>query len=175
MTTSNFPAELSDELVFEGGFSNNPKDPGGITDFGITLATLTIWLGRQATVADLVGMTDTMKAAIYRSMFWRVINGDALPGGLDLMVFDMAVNGGPPRAARMLQALVGVPQDGDIGPKTAAAAAAYGDVRALVGLYANSRQEFYRSLPDFVFFGKGWLARVGKCETEAMALVQGAA
>jgi lysozyme family protein len=168
---ANFPAELSDELVFEGGYSDDPSDPGGITDFGITLATLSHFEGRQATVAELVGMSDMAKAAIYRSMFWRVINGDNLPGGIDLEVFDSAVNGGPGRAARMIQALVSVTQDGDIGAATIRAINAYGDIRGLAGLYAAARKSYYRSLPGFGRFGNGWLARVDKCLEEALALV----
>lgn len=170
MTAANFPAELVDELIFEGGYVNDPQDPGGITDFGITLYTLSHYEGRQATVADLTGMSQDTKAAIYRSMFWRVINGDNLPSGLDLEVFDMAVNGGPGRAAKMLQALVGVDQDGDIGQGTLAAVAAQ-NLRGLIISYAASRQTYYRSLPGFPHDGDGWLNRVDKCEAEALALV----
>ena len=82
---------------------NDPQDPGGVTDFGITLATLSHWLGRPATVNGLVALPSVDKLAIYRVLFWNVIQGDALPSGLDLVVFDMAVNGGPKRGAEILQ------------------------------------------------------------------------
>lgn len=171
MSAANFPGELSDELVFEGGWSDNPADPGGATNFGITLATLTIWLGRQATIADLKGMSVATRTAIYHTMFWRTVDGDGLPSGLDLVIFDMSVNGGPPRAAKMIQDIVSTTPDGDIGPKTIAAITAYGDTRGLISLYTASRQAFYRSLPQFPTFGTGWLARVAKAQTEAFALL----
>lgn len=170
MTAANFPAELKDELVFEGGYVNDPQDPGGITDFGITLATLSHFEGRQATVAELTGMSDATKAAIYRSMFWNVIQGDHLPSGVDLVVFDMAVNGGPGRAARMLQEAVGVPVDGMIGPATLAAASARPGAVVVVS-YSTIREQFYKASPNFPRFGAGWLNRVDKCEKEALALV----
>jgi lysozyme family protein len=170
MTAANFPAELGDELVFEGGFVNDPQDPGGATDFGITLATLSHFLGRQATLAELKGLSDAAKAAIYRGGFWNMVQGDALPGGVDLCVFDMAVNGGPSRAAEMLQTVVGATLDGAIGQKTLAAVVAFGDTPALIQAYTGARTAFYRRLAGFPHFGAGWLARVNKCEAEALAL-----
>ena len=170
MTAANFPAELADELVFEGGFSDNPEDPGGATEAGITLATYSAFEGQQMTIAQLQAMDDATKAAIYRAQFWRVINGDNLPSGLDLEVFDMAVNGGPGRAARILQGLVGVAQDGDIGPATLAAITASGPLPGLISAYADARRAYYQKLPTFVTFGADWLSRIGKCEAEALAL-----
>jgi lysozyme family protein len=171
MTAANFPAELADELVFEGGFVNDPQDPGGITDFGITLATLSHFEGRQATVTELTGMSEATKATIYRSMFWNLINGDQLPSGIDLMVFDMAVNGGPGRAAAMLQRILRVPDDGVIGPGTIQAARDFANQAYLISAYAAARLLYYRSLPTFARFGAGWIARVNKVEAEALALL----
>lgn len=170
MSAANFPAELADELVFEGGFVSDPKDPGGITDFGITLGTLSHWLGRPATVAELTGLSDADKAAIYRALFWNVIQGDQLPSGVDLVVFDMAVNGGPGRAVRLLQTAVAVAADGVMGPVTMATVQRAPGV-TLIGVYTAARQAYYRSLPTFAHFGAGWLARVAKCEAEALAIV----
>jgi lysozyme family protein len=170
MTAANFPAEEADELVFEGGFSDNPADPGGATDFGITLATLSHWLGRPATIAELKGLSDAEKAAIYRGLYWNVIQGDALPAGVDLVVFDMAVNGGPKRAAEMLQGMFfGLTVDGVIGPKTLAAVATW-EPAETIRAYSMARQVFYESLPTFKTFGDGWLNRVAACETKALAL-----
>lgn len=169
MTAANFPAELSDELVFEGGFTNDPADPGGATDFGITLATLSHWLGRAASVAELRAMTDAEKAAIYRGMFWNPIQGDALPAGVDLVVFDMAVNGGPRRAAQMLQTLVGATSDGQIGPKTLTLVGLRPRA-ALIHDYSAARRTYYRGLANFPHFGAGWLSRVNECEADAQEI-----
>jgi len=169
MSAANFPAELSDELVFEGNFVDDPQDPGGATDHGITLATLSHFLGRQATVEELKTMGPATERAIYRSMFWNVIQGDQLPSGVDLVVFDMAVNGGPKEAGEMLQRCVGAEVDGQIGPKTLAALAGV-SARALISDYSEDRDAYYRGLRNFPRFGDGWLNRVAKCEAEALAL-----
>jgi lysozyme family protein len=170
VTAANFPPELGDELVFEGGFVDNPQDPGGATDFGITLGTLSHWLGRPASIAELKALTPGVKSAIYRALFWNVIQGDELPGGVDLEVFDMAVNGGPKRAVEILQGcLGGLVVDGVLGQKTLGAVQASPRL-PLISLYAARRQAYYRGLSTFGTFGAGWLARVAKCETEAMAL-----
>jgi len=175
MAAPNFPAELSDELVYEGGFSDNPRDPGGPTNFGITLHTLSHFLGRQATVDELKAVDDPTKAAIYRNLYWNVVQGDALPSGIDLCVFDMAVNGGPSRAAKMLQGIVpGVVADGVIGPKTIAAVCAM-SAPSLIDAFTSAREAFYRSLSTFQTFGHGWLSRVHSVAQQAMTLAnQGA-
>ena len=170
MTAANFTPELAEELLFEGGFVDDPADPGGATDFGITLATLSHWEGRQATLSELTGMSDATKAAIYRSLFWQPIQGDALPSGVDLVVFDMAVNGGPGRAARMLQGCVGAKADGMVGPITLKAVSAVPSA-SLIASYSHERTLFYQTLPGFARFGDGWLSRVDKCEQKALALV----
>ena len=170
MTAANFPSEVGDELVFEGGYVDDPADPGGATDFGITLATLSHFLGRAASIADLQGMDDSTKAAIYRTMFWNVIQGDSLPSGVDLVTFDMAVNGGPRRAAEMLQMVVGASADGVIGPLTLKAVAAQ-PTAAVINSFTAARTSFYEKQPDFARFGDGWLNRVHECQVEALALV----
>lgn len=170
MTAANFPAELSDELAFEGGYSDDPRDPGGPTDFGITLATLSHWAGRPATAAQLRALSAADRSAIYRACFWNLVQGDALPGGVDLVVFDMAVNGGPRRAAELLQGVLGVAMDGVVGPVTLAHARAVPGL-AIVGTYGVARRAFYRSLGGFNTYGAGWLARVDACQAEAVELL----
>lgn len=167
----NWPTCLKTVLQFEGGWSDSPQDPGSATMKGVTFETFLAYFP-GSTLSDLRNITDAQLEAIYRPGFWNAINGDALPSGLDLEVFDMAVNSGPGRAARMIQGLVKVAQDGDIGPRTLAAIAAIG-ARGLIISYAGARQAYYRSLPDFETFGKGWLARVNQCEVDALVLARG--
>lgn len=159
MTAANFPAALAAVLKYEGGWSDDPQDPGGATQKGVTLAVFSHWLGRQATKPELRAISDTDLSAIYRSLYWNAVHADALPAGVDLVVFDTAVNSGTGRAAKLLQGAVDVTVDGAIGPQTIRAAQTHAAADTIDRLCA-SREAFYRSLPTFGHFGAGWLARL---------------
>lgn len=163
---SNFDACLAHVLKYEGGWSDHPKDPGGATNWGITLRTYSAWLGRPTSKADLLGIAHNEVASIYRTEYWDAIRGDDLPPGLDLVAFDAAVNSGPARGAKWLQTAVGAEADGKIGPATIAAAGSAGDdaIRSACAI----RLHFLRGLGTWPTFGKGWSARVAA--TEALAL-----
>lgn len=164
MKTS-FQRALQQVLHHEGGWSDHPKDPGGATMKGVTLKTYSAWLGREATKDELRNIPDEHLEALYRRDYWNAVRGDDLPGGLDLMVFDFAVNAGRKRAILTLQRAVDMPvaqQDGAIGPGTLAAVKEKCDrlgVTAVATNYATLRELFYRELPTFATFGKGWLRR----------------
>ena len=117
----NFQACLAFTLQQEGGFVDDPYDPGGATNMGITLATYREWFP-QATVADLRVIDSATVSEIYENDYWFASDADQFASGVDLMMFDMAVNAGPARAAKLLQQCLGVAQDGRIGPITLAAA-----------------------------------------------------
>lgn len=155
----NFEASLAHVLKHEGGWADHPADPGGATMKGVTLKTYSDWLGRQATKDELRAIPAEHLRTIYKARFWDAVRGDELPSGLDYVVFDMAVNSGPGRAARMLQAAVGATPDGSIGPKTLAAVNAQ-DPGTLIATFQRNRQHFLEALPTFGTFGKGWTRRV---------------
>ena len=159
-------------LASEGGFVNDPKDPGGATNLGVTLGTLSGWLGRPATVAEVQALTAASVAPIYQADYWNAAHCEDCPAGVDLMVFDEAVNQGVGRAVRALQAAVGVTADGAVGPATLAAVGA-ADPKATVNAIAASRVAFYRALPTFPHFGKGWLARVARTQAAALKMIGG--
>src|SRR5581483_3918600 len=92
----------------EGGFSNASSDPGGATKFGITRATLSRWIKRPASVADVQNLTETVAGQIYHDWYWLTIDGDALPDGVSVMVFDHGVNCGEHTAAVQLQEVIGI-------------------------------------------------------------------
>ena len=165
-----FPRALAAVLKHEGGWSNHPRDPGGATMKGVTLQTFSDFLKRPATKAELKRITDEQLRKIYRDRYWDAIAGDRLAVGLDLVVFDMAVNAGPRRAGRMFQALLGVTPDGAIGPRTLAAAESH-DSGTLILAYSQERRNYYRSLATFQTFGRGWLRRVDEVEIEAFKLI----
>ncbi len=91
----------------EGGYVDNPDDPGGATNMGITIATLSAWESRQVSPEDVKEMTQATATQIYQTQFWNKIDGDNLPSGIDYAVFDFAVNSGPGRAAKCCKAFWG--------------------------------------------------------------------
>lgn len=166
-----FDAALAIILRHEGGWSNHSKDPGGMTNFGITKNTLEGWLGRAVTEKEMRALTPASVAPIYRKNYWDACRCDDLHPALALCVFDFAVNAGPARAVRYLQRIVGAPQDGMSGPVTIAAAkafvASHGAAEA-VRQYSDARRAYYRQLGTFATFGRGWLRRVDETETAAL-------
>jgi lysozyme family protein len=173
MTTETFGRALSLVLKHEGGYVDHPRDPGGATNRGITLATLSAWRGRKVTKAEVKALTVEEAGAIYRANYWNVVKGDDLPAGLDYAVFDFAVNSGPARAAKHLQALVGADADGVIGPKTLAVVSGR-EPADLIRKLTKSRLDFLFALPTWPTFGKGWRSRVLGVETEALAMANSA-
>ena len=119
----NFAEALKKILRYEGGYVDHPADPGGATNKGITLRTFRRACGRTRTKDDLRNISPGAVARIYRKRYWEVCACDRLPTGIDLIVFDQAVNSGPGRSARWLQKVLGATQDGKIGPRTLRAAA----------------------------------------------------
>lgn len=169
---SNFQRSLDLVLAHEGGFVNHPKDPGGATNLGITIGTLSEHLGRPATVADVKGIPMETVEAIYENNYWDRARCYDLPLGLDYAVFDFAVNSGVSRAVRMLQRVLGVKEDGVIGAKTMAALADE-DVPALITHLCDARMAFLRGLKHWRTFGKGWTIRVEAVEEVAQDMARG--
>jgi len=167
---SNFAEALQKVLAHEGGFSDHPLDPGGMTNLGVTRRVWEEWTGHPVTVRQMTELTPVKVAPMYRRKYWDKVSGDELPAGIDLVVFDAAVNSGPGRAVKWLQACVGVDVDGDIGPKTLAAVSAV-DATQLIDDYGRRRLSFLLDLPTWGTFGKGWTARIAAVKTEAQAFV----
>lgn len=167
---SSFDTALACVLRQEGGWSDDPRDPGGPTFRGITLATLAAHRGRPVTARELRSITREEVAGIYRSRYWAAVAADQLPAGVDLAVFDLAVNSGPGRAARTLQAALGLHQDGVVGPATLATALR-ADASALVRDIGRRRLSFLQHLAAWTAFGRGWTRRVADVEAEALRLV----
>lgn len=170
-----FPAALKEVLHHEGGYANHPSDPGGRTMLGVTQRVWEKWTGRKATEADMRALTVEKVAPLYRAQYWDKLRCDGLPPGLALCTFDMGVNAGPVMAAKLLQRLVGVEDDGKVGAVTLAAVECCAKERGeaeLVRQYQQLRRNYYRALRTFRVFGKGWLRRVDAVETAALRLAQ---
>jgi lysozyme family protein len=163
--------ELAAALVLEheGGFAQHPSDPGGATKFGITRETLSRVRGRPASVNDVRSLTEREAVSIYRRLYWDAVRAEELPPGLDLAVFDLAVNSGPVRAARMLQTVLGVEADGIVGPVTLEAARE-ADPAETIRRLTRVRLGFLGRLATWPVFGRGWRRRVLAVEQGALRL-----
>lgn len=176
MKDDRFEDCLAHVLASEGGYVDHPDDPGGATNMGITRATLAAWRGIAPVSAlpkeAVRGLERAEAAAIYRARYWDRCRCGDMPAGLDLALFDFAVNSGPDRAVRMVQALVGVTRDGAVGPVTLAAIGRR-DPAALVDALCRERLRFLEGLAGFSTFGRGWTARVAAVRATALALATG--
>lgn len=153
--SKDFKTALKRVLEHEGGYVNNPKDPGGETNFGITKST-----------ARSYGYNGPMRSIpmdvvefIYKKMFWDAMSCDSFQFAIAFQLFDAAVNHGLLNARKILQRAVGTKDDGIIGPIT------LHEVRkqplfALINLFNAERIKFYTRISNFNTFGRGWMNRV---------------
>ncbi|WP_434723056.1 glycoside hydrolase family 108 protein [Mesorhizobium sp. RIZ17] len=165
----NFARSLTLVLKSEGGWSDNSADPGGATMKGVTLANFRRYVKADATKADLRKITDDQVATVYRRFYWDAVAGALLPDGVDYAVFDFAVNSGPGRAAKYLQACAGVAQDGRIGPATIAAVKAKPS-GAIIDNLCDARLSFLERLPTWKDFGRGWSSRVATVRKTSLSM-----
>lgn len=168
--TSNFPACLELVLKHEGGWADHPRDPGGATMKGVTLAVYQTYLGRKVSKEELRNIPQEHLMDIYKSLYWDKAKCDDLASGVDLVVFDMAVNAGVSRSARILQRCVGAVPDGVIGPRTMALVNGI-PAKDIIVKFSDGRENFYKSLPTFDTFGRGWLRRTEECEENALSMI----
>lgn len=166
---------LGEILRHEGGYVDHPSDPGGATNMGITRKTLARWRKVSPWTglpkAAVEALTRDEAALIYRAQYWNTVKAGAMPAGVDLALFDFAVNSGPDRAARVLQTALRVAADGEIGPLTLAAVEA-ADPKRLVNDLCDRRLGFLRRLASFSVFGRGWTRRVAAIRAAALADVK---
>ncbi|MGP9822586.1 glycoside hydrolase family 108 protein [Salinarimonas sp. NSM] len=167
-----FDACVTIVLQLEGGYVDDPRDPGGATNMGITLSTLRDWRKDPSLGPDDVkALTETEAKAIYRASYWNPMQCDGLPAGVDLSVFDFGVNAGPSRSVKLLESLVGTTQDGVMGPQTLAATAAQ-DAPDLIRRFADGRIAYYKSLSGWDRYGTGWTNRTNTVEKDALAMAR---
>ena len=166
----NFEKCLEMLLVHEGGFVNHPEDPGGMTNLGVTKKVWEEWVGHDVSEKEMRNLTPLMVAPLYKRKYWDACRADELVSGLDYAVFDFAVNSGVGRAAKTLQACVGVTPDGGIGPATLAAVKTK-DPKELIENLCDKRLNFLQSLSTFATFGKGWERRVNEVKAEALRML----
>lgn len=165
----NFEKSLALTLKYEGGFVDNRFDPGGATNMGITQATLSNYRGYTATKLDVKRLTQTEASAIYLKQYWEPLLAQQLPAGVDMFMFDYAVNSGPARAVKALQSSLGLPPDGNLKVSTLQAALRQ-DQATLIRALASKRLGFLQQLRSFQQFGRGWKTRVEAVTAASLAL-----
>jgi len=169
--SNKFSEALEVILHHEGGYVNHPKDPGGETNLGVTKRVYEEFGGEK----EMKDLTKEDVEPIYKQNYWDRVKGDDLPEGLDLCIFDFAVNAGPGRAAKFIQRLVGTTVDGGIGPNTLKCIDDYvkeSSVAETIEKYQSMRQEYYEGLSTFETFGRGWTRRVDEVTQEATKWIQ---
>jgi lysozyme family protein len=172
MTIQNFARSDAAVLASEGGYSNRAADPGGPTNLGVTLGTaralhLDVNHDGAVDILDIKALQPADAAKVYKHFYWDACLCDQLPAGLDYAVFDFAVNSGVDRASRYLQHILGVAQDGNIGPKTLAAVALRKPSDLLTTL-CDWRLAFLKALPTWKDFGAGWGVRVNSVRATSL-------
>ena len=164
--SNKFSEALEVILHHDGGYVNHPKDPGGETNLGVTKRVYEEFGGEK----EMKDLTKEDVEPIYKQNYWNRVKGDDLPEGLDLCIFDFAVNAGPGRAAKFIQRLVNTTVDGGIGPNTLKCindhVEQYG-VSTTIDQYQSERHNYYQSLSTFETFGRGWTRRVDEVTEKA--------
>lgn len=152
---ADFDRAFSALVENEGGYSNNPADPGGETMWGITQRVAR----SHGYAGSMRELPLSIARAIAKAEYWDPVKGDQLPEPLGFQVFDGAYNSGVAQASKWLQQAAGVTADGVIGPATLAAVAA-APALSLVAKYNAARLLFLAKLPTWPSFGKGWANRI---------------
>lgn len=172
-----YPDAYAFTLSFEGGYVNDPDDPGGCTNRGITINTLKEWRGDPSvTCEDVYNLSEQETALIYACNYWAPVWGNRLPVGVNTQVWDFGVNAGPSRAIKVLQEIVQSPADGAMGPNTLSAVENYireSGVEELLNKYSADRQAYYESLSTFDKYGNGWTRRNKDCLYLSLDLADG--
>lgn len=158
-------------LKNEGGFSNNPRDPGGMTNLGVTKRAWENWVGHTVNEDFMRNLTPEKVNPFYKAQYWDRIKGDQLPAGIDYALYDFAVNSGVMKASKTAQEIAGVPADGVIGQKSIAAIIAC-NPHEVADAICDMRLEFLKRLSTFDTFGKGWTDRVGRVKAKALSMAK---
>lgn len=170
MAAASYEEALRRLLAHEGGYSDHPADPGGPTNFGITLADYRKYVKPDATAVDVRAMRIEEAKAIYRRRYWDAQACDDLPAGVDYAVFDYGVNSGVARSGRVLRRCLGLSASSTRVTSDVVAAAKATDAAQLIASICDERLQFLKSLKTWPVFGRGWERRVAEVKTVALAM-----
>tara|TARA_Y100000385_G_scaffold28457_1_gene26884 strand:+ start:285 stop:770 length:486 start_codon:yes stop_codon:yes gene_type:complete len=158
-------------LEHEGGYVNDSRDSGGMTNLGVTKRVYDKWIDRESTEQEMRDLTPEDVAPIYKKNYWDRVKGDSLPSGLDWACFDWAVNSGSGRPAKAVQRAVGATVDGAIGKQTVGLIMEK-DPEFIIDYVYTVRKSFYESLDDYKHFGRGWSRRNKETLRQALKMIE---
>lgn len=168
MVAATYDAAMIRVFADEGGYTNDPVDPGGATNFGITIIDARKYWKPNATPADVKAMPKAVAADIYRKHYANPMRYDDLPAGFDYTVLDAAINSGVGRAPVWGGKALGIVAksiNDIVKPANAAP-----DKVALIKKYWAIRLGFLQGLSIFWRFGKGWTRRCTQGEAAAVRM-----
>lgn len=172
MAAESYDAALTRLLRDEGGYTDHPSDPGGPTNFGITLADARRYWKGNATADDVRALPQSVARKIYREHYWNALRCDELPAGVDYAVFDYGVNSGIGRAGKVLRRVLTLSDRASAVSDDVIAAARAAVARDVVTAICTERLAFLKSLKTFPVFGRGWTARVSGVRAAALAMAE---
>lgn len=152
--SAQFVAAINRVLGSEGGYVNDPNDPGGETNWGISK--------RSYPDVDIKNLTRHDAIDIYYRDFWLKIHGDEMTDGKAYQMMDAAVNSGPAQAIRFMQQAIGVADDGYWGPVSKSALNVMLESDFIMRML-SARIRFMVKLKNFKYSGPGWMNRIAKC------------
>jgi lysozyme family protein len=169
---SRFDQCLERVLAHEGGYTNDPRDPGGPTNFGVTIYDYRKYVKPGATAADVKHMSLADAKRIYRSKYWDALDCDDLPAGVDYIVFDYGVNSGIGRAGKVLRRVLGLSDtDWRVGADVIAALER-AEPSKVIAAISDERLQFLKSLRTWSAFGVGWGRRVAEVKAFSLELAR---
>lgn len=169
MVATTYQEAISKVFLDEGGYTNDPRDPGGPTNWGITINDARAYWKPQATASDVKAMPKSVAEQIYRTKYAAPVRYDQLPAGFDYSVLDLGINSGIGRAIPYAASVLGAKAGTGIDALVPLAAI-YPDKKKLIQVYWAKRLAFLKSLKIWSTFGGGWGRRVATGEALAVKL-----
>lgn len=163
MTTGVFP--------HEGGYTNDPRDPGGPTNWGVTIADARLYWKPNATAADVRAMPIEVAEDIYAKHYAAPLRYDDLPAGVDYSVLDYGINSGIGRAGKVLRRVCALPDNTSAVTDDVIRAVCARDPKLVIAAIDDERLRFLQSLKTWPTFGKGWGRRVVEVKALSLAFV----
>lgn len=170
MSAKSYPTAIKCVLAHEGGYTNHPRDPGGPTNWGITIYDARKYWKSNATAADVKAMPLSVAQTIYKARYWDALRCDELPAGLDYSIFDYGVNSGIGRAGKVLRRVLGMSDSDYHVTDVVLAEIARRDASKIIAAVNDERLRFLRSLSTWSAFGKGWGTRVADVKRLSLSM-----